>query len=183
MLIRYNITMDDLVAFNLYHFTRSPFIKGINYGVMIVVAMLIVLGFSFASISSGEPIAAILGVIFAALFCVIYQWMWPASLDWHVRRLLSEGHTKGMLGPHELEIDPQGIIERTDMNESRTAWRGVDRIVETEDYAFIYISAIMAHVIPKHATTTDDPTAFIARARAWWRAANPEAISEQEKVE
>lgn len=101
-------------------------------------------------------------------------------MDRQVRRLYKEGTNKGTLGQHELEIDDSGLVERTEVNETRHAWQGVERIVETDTHALIYISSMMAHVIPKRSVTVGDADAFIACAKQLWSAANPEAARRQE---
>ena len=53
------------------------------------------------------------------------------------------------------------------MNETRQSWRGVERIVETDEHVFIYTSSVMAHVIPK-LTATGDVPAFVEQAIQFW---------------
>ena len=92
---------------------------------------------------------------------------------------IKQGTNKGTLGEHELEIDDNGLVERTEVTETRQSWHGVERIVETDEHAFIYVSSMMAHVIPKHSVIAGDPNEFIARAKQLWLAANPNAEARQ----
>lgn len=119
-------------------------------------------------------------IVFVGLFSVVFSYIFPASMDRQIRRLYKEGANKGVIGRHELEIDDDGLVERTEVNETRQSWRGVERIAETDEHAFIYISSMAAHVIPKHSMTVGDPDAFIDRAKELWCAENPEAVGKQE---
>ena len=172
MLLQYELTVDDLVAFNRYHCAQSPSVRRTKYAAMFVVAMMLIAASylipATADVSRGVIFALAIG--FAGLFAVIFNVTYPASMDRAIRRMCREGANKGLVGRHELEIDAEGLIERTEFNETRQSWRGVERIGETDDYAFIYISAIMAHVIPRQTVIAGDPDAFIARAKQLWQA-------------
>ena len=157
--------MDDILAFHRYHFAHSRTIQNQKYLVIALVSFL-VLGASVV-VDSDIPTATLLvaGIAFSLLFGVIFHFTFTYSLERQARKLLSEGRTDGMLGTHELEIDTDGLTERTDVNESRQVWSAFDRIEETDDYAFLYISSIQAHVIPKNNVAAGDPDQFIDRVR------------------
>lgn len=57
---------------------------------------------------------------------------------------------QGVLGEHTLEITPDGLVESTEVNRSLANWRTVFRVLETRRYAYVYVSATNAHIIPKH---------------------------------
>jgi YcxB-like protein len=97
------------------------------------------------------------------LFLIVYtRW----SLNWAVRRILAEGHNKGVLGRHEIEIGPDGVYERTAVNESQQSWAGIERIADDDRYIFIYVQPMAAHVIPKAAfSSPEDASAFLSEAR------------------
>lgn len=166
--------MDDLVAFNRYHFTRSPTIKRTKWTVMFLFSVLAV---AAALLFPWPPevtrlTMVIVAVIFAGLVSLVFHYGFGRSLERQVRGMFREGNNKGMLGPHELEIDAAGIVEWTEVNELRQSWSGIERIEENDDYVLIYLSSIMAHVIPKRAVTFGEPEAFIAQAKQFWSAAN-----------
>ncbi len=57
---------------------------------------------------------------------------------------------QGVLGEHTLEITEDGLVESTEVNRSLANWRTVFRILESRRYAYVYVSATNAHIIPKH---------------------------------
>jgi len=85
-------------------------------------------------------------------------------MDRQAKRMFEEGSTKGQLDQHELEIDSELFIQRTDYNETQYQWRGVAEIVETESHVFIYISAQMAYVIPKQGIIEGEVHSFVDQA-------------------
>ena len=127
-----------------------------------------------------RPVIVAAAIVFAGLLSAIFNCTFPASVDRQARRLYKEGTNKGVFGQHEIEIDDDGLVERTEVNETRQSWHGVERIAETDEHAFIYISSVMAHIIPKQSVTAGDPDTFIARAKQLWLVANPDAMAEQE---
>lgn len=165
MKIRFDLTMDDLLAFNRYHFMNSP-----AYRSSLIVGMAMVsilpLGLTLFLIYNGRlprlPVIAFgCGLTLFSMFGFYRRF--PSAIDRTTRRMF--GNDQSLFGPHELEIEDEWLVERTDINASRQAWRGIQKIVETDDYVFIYLSAATAHVIPKAAVTSGDLPAFMTRAR------------------
>jgi len=91
---------------------------------------------------------------------------------WLMRRVIrkqvaDERPQRGQLGRHTLSLSEDGLIERTAVGESRTAWTGVDRVEQDRAYIFIYTSAAAAHVIPKRAfRSAEEAERFYQLSRA-----------------
>jgi len=177
MIVKYENSLEDMVAFNRYHCARSPAVKKTKFICMILVSALAIFGALFIPPTDNvsRPVIIAGAIVLAGLFSAIFNCRFAAGMDRQVRRLYNEGTNKGIFGQHELEINNDGLVERTEVNESRQSWQGVERIAETDTHAFIYVSSIMAHVIPKQSVTDGDPGAFIARAKQLWHARNAEA--------
>ena len=56
---------------------------------------------------------------------------------------------RGSLGDHELEIQDEGLVERTDVNESLHRWAGFHKIVRTNRYLYIYVTDNKVHIVPR----------------------------------
>lgn len=149
---------------------------------MLLVSGLLIVGSLFIPPAEGisRPINVAGAILFAGLFSLIFNHLFAASMDRQVRRLYKEGTNKGVFGQHEIEIDDEGLVERTEVNETRQSWQGVERVGETDEYAFIYISSVMAHVIPKRPGIDGDPDEFITRAKQMWLAANSNVAAKHE---
>ena len=85
-----------------------------------------------------------------------------------IRKLVAEERPgRGQLGRHTLILGEDGLVERTTVGESRTAWAGVDRVEQDRDYVFIYTSPAAAHLIPKRAfRSVEDAERFYQLSRA-----------------
>lgn len=180
MLLRFNVTMEDLVAFNRHYVARTSFLLALKIVVM-AVGSLVIVGRALSHITdTSDPtrIAVGLGIgwgvgfTMAAVYCVIIHYLFRWLADSTVRFMYRAGKNKGVLGLHEIEIDPQGLTERTDVNDSKYTWHGVETIAETDDYLFIYITTMTAHIIPKHRVIHGDLPTFTARTKEYWLAAH-----------
>jgi YcxB-like protein len=170
MILRYNVSIDDIVAFNTYHCDHSPTIRRQKIFVAGTIDALVILAGAFYAKSNDEPAILAFAGLFAVIFTVLYWVLFRRCLARSANRLISEGSTKGVVGPHELEITDSDLIERTEVNESKHSWRGLHRVVDTPEYLFIYVTALMAHVVPKQSVTAGDIDAFLQKANTQWEA-------------
>ena len=177
MILRYENSLDDMIAFNRYHCAHSPTVKKTIYTSMFWVLVLVLIGSLFISPTEefSRPIITAGAIVFAGLLIVVLRYNYSVTMDRQVRRLYSEGMNKGTICQHELQVDESGLVERTEFNEIRHSWQGIERIAETDEYAFIYISAVAAHVIPKYSVSAGDSDEFLTRAKDLWLAACPNA--------
>jgi hypothetical protein len=177
MLIRYNVTPDDIAAFNRHHFANAPFtrkakrnwvvISTASTAICIIICYMIQPSALLGSITSLAALIAC-SMIFSAMYYSSFHLV-PRQ---QIQRLLADPANNTMMGPHALAIDDDGICETTDVGEARRVWTSINRIEETEDYVFIYNTAISAYVIPKHQVTEGDASEFTHRARELLAAAN-----------
>src|SRR5437588_2608321 len=115
MKIRYENTLEDIVAFNRYHFAHSPALQTQRVAVAVVawalpVALVVpVLLAWFSAPRQGDNIGLAIEVVLLAVLLgfvglLAFFWAWIVrrvfawSIDWQTRRLLKEGANKGLLG-------------------------------------------------------------------------------------
>jgi len=68
------------------------------------------------------------------------------SVERRVSKILEEGKTTGIIGKHSFAFTEQGIVDRTEFSE--TKYNLIEKVVESETHIFIYVSAVMAYIIP-----------------------------------
>lgn len=73
---------------------------------------------------------------------------------------------RGVLGRHYMEITDQGLIERTEFNETLHRWPAIRRIISLGGYLFIYVSDNNSHQIPKRCFPPQEIAGFEAEVRA-----------------
>jgi hypothetical protein len=162
MEIEFEITLDDLVAFNVYHNRHSKPGKRnrlILSGFLTLAALA-----SMSSILLPDPDSPIvwnassitlslLPILFmAALFGLALS---PGVRRWQtkraLKRLLSEGKSKRLVGARRLTLTSTGVTHRTAVTEAETKWSAVEKLVETDQHLFIYTSPVEAFIVPRRA--------------------------------
>jgi hypothetical protein len=156
MEIEYELTRDDLYAFQWRAAFSTPRARRLRRAVYLLWLLAVVLiavlpaigadGFVLSRVSFGFMLLAYPTVL-------LLQWFLERRL---MRRAIltliqEERPDRGQLGRHRMVLSEDGIAESTAVGESRASWVGVDRIEQNPEYIFIYTSAAAAHVIPKRA--------------------------------
>jgi len=165
MNIKYKVDMEDLVAFNQYFVATSPFLRRHRLIVIAVISSIYIIleGVQALARDSITPLLLWSGI--AVVFGVLY---YRASLKVspkHIARLYSSEKNNGIFCEHELAILPEGIHEKTDVNEQLSAFSEIERIEITDTHVFIFIGTMQAHVIPKNKVLEGDLDAFVSALR------------------
>ncbi len=168
MILEYYNTVDDIVAFNLYAVESS--IRHTRIRCALYISLPPILASMFIPVpygQSGRVIIMLTATMIALMLSTAVYFLIPISMGRDVRRLLSTGKNKGVVGFHALEISRDGLVERTEISESRFPWLAVERIVDTDRYTYIFFSTLMAHVIPKRENVTVVEE-FAMHSRRYW---------------
>lgn len=169
MLIRYNISPDDIVAFNMHLIKTVPAMRRSAFRVkwrLLFPLCVIILALS---VYYSDPLLAVLGVLFLVLTHVRYKR--------HIRRYYmkqaTEGPNKEILGPAELEITPDALIGRGHEIETKVKWERVDRIEADEDRTYIFLGERVGIILPRTSITQGDYDAFIREVIRKMQSASP----------
>lgn len=107
----------------------------------------------------------VLGVLSAAAWVLWYPAEWRRKIRSMTRKSLSEGSNAGALGARELESTESGLVERSAHSEQKTGWPAIEKVVSTDEYTFVYTSAVSAVVIPRSAVIEGDYEAYVDAVR------------------
>lgn len=162
MTAEYEITMDDLSAFNLYHHLHSPTARRQYLRSWFVPAFIWVLVWAviwyLADRERGTPLRTFLDLLpllsGVPLYLIYFPWAYRRKVRKMVAGMVSEGQNRGLLCRHRVAISPDGITESGEFGQASTAWRAVERVVRNGDYAFIYTNALAAVIVPRRAFAT-----------------------------
>jgi hypothetical protein len=164
--IHYDVTIDDMIAWNVYHYGQSPAMRrtrAFNVWCPPIVYMLMAAGLGL--LMADEPIAAAVFAFPLVVISVLWVVMMPAylrrALVRGVRKLYGEGTNKAVLGPREMEVTEDWLIVRTPYSESKSRYEIVEKVVRTDSYTFVYMSAVSAHPIPRAALGERDYEEFV----------------------
>jgi hypothetical protein len=158
MRIRYSNTLEDVIAFHHYHSDQSPAVRrarliqrcAVPLLLLLLVALITVVPFSPVLLFDDLFEAAL--VVFAVLFAIVWFLMFPGiqrnSLQKQVRRLYAEGANRGLIGPHEMELTDTHLTESNPYGHSSRVLHAIEKVAVADSHAFIYISAVAAHIVP-----------------------------------
>jgi hypothetical protein len=160
--IRYDLTIDDLVAFNRYHSDHSPAARRSRTRSMIVIALLLV-GLTVVAATKTQGVNPVLFFVPLAFLAILFflPGIGRMQIERQVRRVYADGASSGLIGPHELKLVGSELIDKDSSSETRTQLQAIERVVSDENYTFIYFSAVSAHVIPHKAVKEGDVKKFI----------------------
>ena len=169
MEIEYELTLDDLYAFQWRAAYTSPIARRARLKVHLYLFLTLLLLSSLLASMNG---LLLLNYIFIATSFVILNlmtwWLHRRLTRRAILQLLKEERpNRGQLGRHNLRLSEVGLVETTEVGESRCSWMGVDRVEESDDFVFIYTAPHAAHVVPKRAFgTPHEAETFYDFARA-----------------
>lgn len=166
MKIRYENTIQDILAFQQFYCAHSPTMKRTiatqRWAMTFVVfaAALAYYSHRFGVQSLGFSVLA--AVFLSAIPALGWPGMIRRSMKRQAIKLYAERSNKGLLGEHQLEVAEDGIVERTAYNETRMAWGAVERVESTPEHTFICLGAGRAYIIPHNSIVEGDYKAFLA---------------------
>jgi hypothetical protein len=148
--VKYALNRWDILRWQLYVLIHNR--------VLVAFGLVVCLGLVWHDLGTPELAArstgfkVFYGVLFTALMFTVLGLVTTALLFCMV--LLRK--YRGFLGEHELEIQADGLVERTAVNESLHRWAGFHKIVTTNRYLYIYVTDTSVHIVPRRSFASED---------------------------
>jgi hypothetical protein len=162
MTAEYEITKDDLSAFNYFHHfhsatARRQYLR--SWVLPAFVWLLVCVGIWYlANKERHTPLRTFLDLLplFSGvpIYFLCFPWWYRRKVKKIIAGMVNEGQNLTLLRRHRVSISPDAIIESGDFGQNSTAWRAVERVVRDDDYAYVYINALAAIIIPTRAFAT-----------------------------
>ena len=159
--------MDDLLTLNEYLCEHSLAMKKIMFKNRITLAISPLAGVMVLVYLKNIPmdpaiyIFAFIGIVISLPFYFIYPRYFKWSSRKNMIKLYKEAQNKGVIGVHEICIENDGIVEKTDYNETKQQWGSIESIVSYKDKTLIFIGAVQAHIVPQDSIIDGDYKTFV----------------------
>ena len=150
MRIKYNLTEDDYINFNMYHLKNSDTLKkSIMINRYVTPLIFLIIPFVLRKISN-IPFWywAVVFVITYILWVVLYEKNLYKINKKRILKMLKENSNEGLVGEKILDIDGEYIKSKSYARESTIHIKAIKNIKEDDNYIFIYINSIEAIIIP-----------------------------------
>jgi YcxB-like protein len=179
MEVEYELTPENLAAFQRYH-QKHPLVPPTGRLARLFVWIAFALGavgfFTLRrmiflpelDVLMGLVPGVVLGVLLALVGLTLYaRWIQSNA----TRKALQEGrNAEKTLGWRRLSIDPHALRTTTAFSACNYFWEGIDAVVASDDYVFLYVATRVAHVVPRRAFPDDRAFAdFVEAARRYHR--------------
>lgn len=165
MKLKYSVTMDDLVFFNLHIIEHSDMAKKTIFQIQLWVGIILLFITSIVSYYS-KPwyVVFLIGIAFGAYFILTFKKGYKKSLEKQIKKLLSASadSDKEMLGVQTLKLSDDGIYAKGEFSEGKTTWPAIVKIARTDKYALIYIASTKAYIIRHDSITEGDLETFLS---------------------
>ncbi len=159
MTAEYEITAEDLEAFNLYHHRHSPTARRHYLRAWFVPSLmwlLVCLGiWHLADRTRVTPLRTFLDLMplfaFVPIYLLYFPWSYRRKLRKIIAGMVSEGKNRGLFSRHRVTVSPEGVTDAGEFGQNTTAWGAVERVVVSGGYAYVYISSLAAIIVPRRA--------------------------------
>lgn len=163
--VTYANTMDDIVAFSVYHLAHSPTARRIRFWSTWGMALIVVLIGAVASLLQGRSTSFVLVAAWAVIYLAFSIPYYRLAMRRRIRKLSGEGKNRGFLGEHTVRLTDDGLHATSEVSEGKVLWPGIERIAENDEYLFIYTGAGVGIVVPKARIESGDLATFTHELR------------------
>ncbi|RJS58883.1 hypothetical protein CJ483_01415 [Bacillus sp. PK3_68] len=151
MEIKYELTKDDYLAFNLHYVKHSKTIKQSLFRQQFFVPIIfLILPFIFPLVAGEFSVG--FSIVFM-LVSVVWMIFYPKYFYWHVmshiNKSFNEGNNENLLGEHTFTFNDEGFIETNRAGESQVSWSSIEKVEENDQYFFLFFSTMSAYILPK----------------------------------
>jgi hypothetical protein len=179
--IVYELDVDDFVAFGIFHLYHSPAERP---GRRLVTAIFVILAVVCALTANvpwarGDRVGSVFFLSLAGLCAALPFTLFPWLTRRYARHVFRGDRNRAMLGARRLRISRVGLSDSSELLKTSAKWAAVERIETNAGYAYLYIGAAQAYVIPRRAFNDDAQfLAFVELARRYWREATGGTVAD-----
>ena len=150
MKINYELTKNDLILFNMYHFENSK-AKSLIFMRFFLPAVLIIYVFIMQTINLNNIIFFVIACLWLALYPIVMKKYFLNNIN----QFFSKENNIGMICKHSIEINDESIIETSENSEVKHICTTVEKIIESKSLIFIYVNTDSAYIVPIKAFKND----------------------------
>ncbi len=154
MILRYEITAEDVLAFTHHVLARPALRRSYLFGFLTGPALGLL--FVRATGYSSPAGAALKFLCTAFLFSALYVYLYRKQVAANTK--IAYAGEGGPLGEKVMTVTPEGIQEVGAHSTVSHAWSGIEAIDETPAAIYLFVSGGSGYLVPKRALVAPSPT-------------------------
>lgn len=151
MEVSFDVEKKHLIDFSIYNVKNSKQIKRAVNIQRFVTPLMFLLFALLIGIYQGEIVKWML--IFVGMYIawvIVYPKMYMMSVKNSIKKGIEEVNgKKDLIGNCKLTLTDDGVLEQSNVRTNTTQWKDITKLVETEEYVFVFNTENSAYVIPK----------------------------------
>lgn len=168
MQLDYELTIEDIVNFNLYHFRNSKTFKNKRILFRWIIPIWVILVHVYLNFDQSNGTILLYNIpifLFGALWYFFYNRLYFWRVGVNLNKMLREGRNNGMIGKQKITLTDDSLNVETEFHSSRFKLGSINQIVETTEYIFLYLTSMSALVIPQPAFRNSKKDEFLEKVR------------------
>lgn len=167
MEIKYNLTEEDYLNFNLFHVKNSNTVKrALNIQRFLFPVLFIVISYLFSKMTEISFLGVFIPfLLISILWVIFYPKYFYRFIIRNTKKLIREGKNEDLLGEHRMTLSEEGIVDTTSNKETKVTWSGIQMIKEDEHSIYLYNSSVSAYILPKKDLHNVEETKALIQAK------------------
>ena len=154
MTIKYTVSEQDFINFNLFHFKHSRQNKIERFFATYGIGILALVG--IAAFFHDNIAALVLGVGFVVLYVILFQRFFNRTIEREAKKIIDTGRVDDFLGSQKTTLKDDHIEEVFRRSKSITKYSSVERIGYGYGCIFVYLGPVRAIIIPVVSAFSND---------------------------
>lgn len=146
MTLKYTITQNDYVQFNVFHSKHSSTIKRLIFLLRILLPVLFIL--IAITTNRFDVIWLTISVLFSITWILLLPSLFQKTMEKNVDKLISEGKTNEFIGECTLIMMEDRVHSEINNRITETPYTSIERIALDQERIYVYVGALSAYIIP-----------------------------------
>jgi hypothetical protein len=149
--LKYKLTEEDYINFNLFHMKNSETImKSVRNQRIFTPVFYLLFSVVFSFLLDIPFLVSFTPFFILSVLWVLFypKYLFGRAIR-HTKKLVKEGRNESILGEHYMVLNDEGIVDKTSKGETKVTWSGINELKENDQYIYLYNSALSGYILPK----------------------------------
>jgi len=156
MKLEYSLNENDYLQYQLYTASKSKLIKKNRFRSRLIAPLALILFGLYNYINNPDKIGFIIYLLFAILWFFIHPLYSKFLYKRQYKRSIKENYQESVNKVSELSFNPNYILTKDYINESKINTKELGKLIEIKNYFFLTLNDKLSLVIPKNSISDID---------------------------